>query len=318
MPARLLWREAFGRLTFDDRTSRCRRDTIFDLASLTKVLGDHAARHAADRARRDRARRSPRHIYRASGRGPIARVSLFGTCLSHSSGLPAWAPLFRDHQGREQFERAICSHAPGVRRPRTQSMYSDLGFMLLGFMLEATRTLAARFDALRTQMGIVEDVQFRPPRIWLRRTAPDGDRFMARPPSRRRSPRRERLGARWRRRPRRPVRDRGGCRPARASPASDSRRQESAPSAARSLEAFITRRATFRAARVRSAGTRCFRRLRAAAGCRREPSAIPGSPARRSGSIPIAASTSCCSRTGYTLHARTRRSSRFAPLSTML
>ena len=33
-----LWREAFGRLTFDPRSAPARDDTVFDLASLTKVL----------------------------------------------------------------------------------------------------------------------------------------------------------------------------------------------------------------------------------------------------------------------------------------
>jgi CubicO group peptidase (beta-lactamase class C family) len=55
--------------------------------------------------------------------------------------------------------------------PRAQSVYSDLGFMLLGFILDNDQPLAARFDALRAQMGIVEDVQFNPPSLWLRRTA---------------------------------------------------------------------------------------------------------------------------------------------------
>ena len=36
--SRALWREAFGTLTFDDSSPRVGDDTIFDLASLTKVL----------------------------------------------------------------------------------------------------------------------------------------------------------------------------------------------------------------------------------------------------------------------------------------
>ena len=54
--------------------------------------------------------------------------------LSHSSGLPAHVPLFRNHNGRDEFENAICS-MPLVYRPRTQSIYSDLGFILLGLLL---------------------------------------------------------------------------------------------------------------------------------------------------------------------------------------
>jgi CubicO group peptidase (beta-lactamase class C family) len=44
--------------------------------------------------------------------------------------------------------------------------------MLLGFALAGERTLPERFDALKAQMGVVEDVQFNPPALWIERTAP--------------------------------------------------------------------------------------------------------------------------------------------------
>jgi CubicO group peptidase (beta-lactamase class C family) len=165
-----VWSQAFGRLTFDEGASAAGEDTIFDLASLTKVLAttpfvmqqvergvlgldDPVARFIGQWTGADRANVTIRDL------------------LSHSSGLPAWVPLYRECQGRDQFEAAICSthleYAPGTR-----SIYSDLGFILLGFVLAGDTTLDARFDALRAQMGVVEDVQFRPPRPWLKRTAP--------------------------------------------------------------------------------------------------------------------------------------------------
>ena len=58
--------------------------------------------------------------------------------------------------------------------PRTQSVYSDLGFILLGFLLDDGATLSSRFDALRAQMAISEDLQFTPPLVWKARTAPTG------------------------------------------------------------------------------------------------------------------------------------------------
>jgi CubicO group peptidase (beta-lactamase class C family) len=60
-------------------------------------------------------------------------------------------------------------------------VYSDLGFILLGFLLEGESSLAARFEAVRTQMGLVEDLQFHPPRHWHARTAPtEFDRWRGR------------------------------------------------------------------------------------------------------------------------------------------
>jgi CubicO group peptidase (beta-lactamase class C family) len=91
--------------------------------------------------------------------------------LSHSSGLTAYVPFFRELDGREAFERAICV-SPLEYEPRTQSIYSDLGFMLLGFMLDDRGGLARGFDTLRTHMGVVEELQFRPPDMWKRRIAP--------------------------------------------------------------------------------------------------------------------------------------------------
>ena len=65
--------------------------------------------------------------------------------LAHCSGLPAHVPFFREHTGRTAFEDAIVQ-TPRAYEPRTTSVYSDLGFMLLGFILESHR--AAR-DAVR-------------------------------------------------------------------------------------------------------------------------------------------------------------------------
>jgi CubicO group peptidase (beta-lactamase class C family) len=91
--------------------------------------------------------------------------------LAHCSGLPAHREYFRTLQGRRQFEPAICAEALEYS-PRSRSIYSDLGFMLLGFILEGESSLAHRFAALMTQMGNVQDLQFNPPAQWIRRTAP--------------------------------------------------------------------------------------------------------------------------------------------------
>ena len=62
--------------------------------------------------------------------------------LAHASGLPAYLPFFRDHTGRVEFEPAICT-LPLEYPPRSQAIYSDLGFMLLGFILEDARARRA-------------------------------------------------------------------------------------------------------------------------------------------------------------------------------
>jgi len=92
--------------------------------------------------------------------------------LAHCSGLPAWRPYFKTLHGRQQYEPAI-AREPLEYAPRSKSIYSDLDFMLLGFMLDGFRnTLTDRFAMLLSQMGIVEEIQFNPPQLWHLRIAP--------------------------------------------------------------------------------------------------------------------------------------------------
>jgi len=166
----VLWREAFGRLTFDDDAPHTQSDTIFDLASLTKVLAtatiasrqvEHGAIGLDD----------PVATYLPSWRESSRLDVTVRDLLAHCSGLPAHAPLFREHIGRTAFESAI-SATPLLYPPRSQAIYSDLGFILLGFILEAVAPLSAQFDALRLQMGGIHDLQFNPPVQWRSRAAP--------------------------------------------------------------------------------------------------------------------------------------------------
>jgi serine-type D-Ala-D-Ala carboxypeptidase len=167
---RPLWREAFGRCSFDDNAALAVDDTIFDLASLTKVLA--TAPLVMQRVERgllgldDRVGRHLAHWRDASGADVTIR-----DLLSHCGGLPAHRPFYLEHRGRAAYERAICG-LPLEYTPRSKAVYSDLGFMLLGFMLEDSAPLATQFDTLRLQMGAIQELQFNPPAAWKTRAAP--------------------------------------------------------------------------------------------------------------------------------------------------
>jgi CubicO group peptidase (beta-lactamase class C family) len=170
-----VWREAFGRLTYAGDAPVTRLDTMFDLASLTKViattsaalravsdglvdLDDPIARHAATWAGPERAAVTLRHLF------------------DHSSGLPAYAELWRDHRGREAYEAAICA-TPLSYAPGSASVYSDLGFMLAGLILErvATRTLDVLLAERVAGLDDVprdEGLTYRPPASSWSRIAP--------------------------------------------------------------------------------------------------------------------------------------------------
>jgi CubicO group peptidase (beta-lactamase class C family) len=167
---RPLWSEAFGRLSFDTDAPAARPDTIFDLASLTKVLATTPF-VMQDVERGTLGMADPVSRYIDAWKGPDRADVSIRDLLAHCSGLPGHRPLFREHRGRAGFEQAICS-IPLEYEPRSRSIYSDLGFMLLGFILEDRITLDRRLDALKAQVGTAQDLQFRPPDLWRRRTAP--------------------------------------------------------------------------------------------------------------------------------------------------
>jgi CubicO group peptidase (beta-lactamase class C family) len=142
----VLWRDAFGALTYEPGAPATTTDTIFDLASLTKVI---ATAPLVMRAIEGGRLRLDDRVEDVIGcwRGPDREHVTIADLLEHASGLTAYLPFFRDHQGRDEFEQAICA-LPLEYAPRSQSIYSDLGFMLLGFIVEDINRLplARQFD----------------------------------------------------------------------------------------------------------------------------------------------------------------------------
>jgi CubicO group peptidase (beta-lactamase class C family) len=181
-----LWRAAFGTLTYDSDSAPATLDTVFDLASLAKVIATATlCMRAIDdgRLQLDEPVSSRLSAWRGADREPVSVRDL----LAHTSGLTAYLPFFRDHAGRVEFEHAIC-RSPLEYAPRTQAIYSDLGFILLGFILEdayfQSRTectgpgtcessagLSAQFKRLAAFVT-PEPLAFNPPREWRPRTAP--------------------------------------------------------------------------------------------------------------------------------------------------
>jgi CubicO group peptidase (beta-lactamase class C family) len=150
--------------------------TIYDLASLTKVLATTAlALRQMDLGRMRLDDRVQRWIpsWQKEDRQSVTLTDL----LEHSSGLPANSPLFQTRKGRAAFELAI-GDEPLEYPPRTRSIYTDLGFMLLGFAIEhASRdTFDRAFDEWRDrEVGANVELRFQPPGSWLDRTAPTED-----------------------------------------------------------------------------------------------------------------------------------------------
>jgi CubicO group peptidase (beta-lactamase class C family) len=174
--SRPLWSQAFGTLAFEAGSPPATLETVFDLASLTKVLATTPIL-MQEVERGALGLDDPVSKFVPAWRSPDRSEVTIRDLLAHCSGLPAHLHFYRTMNGRGAIEQAICD-TPLEYAPRTQSVYSDLGFMLLGFILEERLPFPQRFDALRAQMAIVEDLQFHPPAIWRTRMAPIEQPFL--------------------------------------------------------------------------------------------------------------------------------------------
>jgi CubicO group peptidase (beta-lactamase class C family) len=109
--------------------------TIYDLASLTKVVGlVSGAMLAVDEGKLELDAPVQQYVPAFAGAGKD-RITV-RMLLAHASGLPAWRPLFREAGSRaEAF--ALADTTPLSSVPGTVEVYSDLGAIILTQMLEA-------------------------------------------------------------------------------------------------------------------------------------------------------------------------------------
>lgn len=183
----IVWSAAFGAYTYDPYARLATPETIFDLASLTKVIATATlAMRAADEGRL--ALSDPIGRWLRDWRGRDREEVTVRHLLTHSSGVTAYLPFFRELTGRVEFEHAICG-LPLEYAPDSQSVYSDLGFILLGFILEdawqpgvrsaaaapgsydPASSLAEQFKRVASYLTS-EPLAFHPPRAWRSRCAP--------------------------------------------------------------------------------------------------------------------------------------------------
>ena len=110
------------------------RETMFDLASVTKVMGTTmGVMRLVDEGRLDLD--APVHRYLPDFRGVHKDSITVRHLLSHSAGLVQWQPLYY-HAANEQEAYRVIRDMPlqwGVGEGRH---YSDFSFMLLGYILE--------------------------------------------------------------------------------------------------------------------------------------------------------------------------------------
>jgi len=145
----VVYEKAFGQRSLVPEKSALSVETIFDVASLTKPLATTVAVMLLAREKKIRLDDQVTRViptYGVLGKS----LTTFRQLLAHSAGLPAWKPYYEEiikseKSGRINFvvSRAAKSFVyeqihleKPLSVPGSQSLYSDLGFMILGEAVE--------------------------------------------------------------------------------------------------------------------------------------------------------------------------------------
>jgi CubicO group peptidase (beta-lactamase class C family) len=131
---RAVWERGYGTLSWADRRAVSPDSTLYDVASLTKVVGTTSAVMALlDDGRLALDAPVRRYVPAFAGTGKEAVTVRH--LLEHRSGLPAGASLWR--HPTPEVARGHALQAPLQTAPGRAVVYSDLGMIVLGAVVEA-------------------------------------------------------------------------------------------------------------------------------------------------------------------------------------
>ena len=132
----LVAHKALGRFTYDPTSPEVTTASIFDLASLAKVVAITAmAMILYERGLLDLEATVAAIVPEFTGDDAIRREVTLRMLLAHSSGLPAYEKLFLRAKTREALLQAVFT-IPLAAVPCSRIEYSDIGFIILSIVLE--------------------------------------------------------------------------------------------------------------------------------------------------------------------------------------
>jgi CubicO group peptidase (beta-lactamase class C family) len=165
-----------GRFTYDVSSTPIERESIFDLASLTKVLATTSMAMILYQGGLLDLEMPVVGILPEFRGDPRRAIVTFRQLLAHSSGLPAYERLFLRAKSKDELLREAFS-VPLKNDPGTHAEYSDVGFILLGAALE--RIAGEPIDRVcqREIFGPLgmSHTTFNPPAAWRSRIVPTAD-----------------------------------------------------------------------------------------------------------------------------------------------
>lgn len=131
-----VWEKGFGRLSWDVNSARVSADkSIYDLASLTKVIGTTTAAMILFDEGKLVLDEKVQH-YLPGFIGGLKDEVTVRQLLMHRGGLPAGRELWRHAKSPEEAKQMVID-TPLEYRPGTGFVYSDIGADLLGLIVEA-------------------------------------------------------------------------------------------------------------------------------------------------------------------------------------
>ena len=148
--------DALGNAVVDPRPITATAETIYDLASLTKPLVTGLLCSRRIEAGELTLDSSIAHYLGEFDRTDKQDITV-RELLTHASGLPAWQPLYVLAEGERDRAVGAIANLKLEYKPGTRVVYSDLGFILLGFLLE--RMTGSRLAQLARQ-EIIEPLKF--------------------------------------------------------------------------------------------------------------------------------------------------------------
>jgi CubicO group peptidase (beta-lactamase class C family) len=132
---RLIHHRAYGRLDRDPRSAPADTSTLWDLASVTKVVGTTTAAMMLEDEGRLVLDSAVAH-YVPGLDAPEKRGITVRMLLEHRGGFESFAPLFREYRGPQQYLQQI-NRRPLRAQPGDTTVYSDWDLILLQFVVES-------------------------------------------------------------------------------------------------------------------------------------------------------------------------------------
>ena len=168
----VIYRKAFGERSLEPRREAMTVDTIFDLASLTKVVATTTAvmqlvQKGQIRVNEPVAKYIPE--FGENGKEEITVREL----LTHFSGLPQDLDLSQPWEGRETGLRMAYAAKP-IYAPGSRFLYSDVNFIVLGALVERVSGMPLQEYCEKNIFAPLKmtHTRFLPPASWLPKIAP--------------------------------------------------------------------------------------------------------------------------------------------------